>query len=186
MKGDFHVGTNEMKRIIAIFSLLVLCSCSNNVREFQADDIRVKCRPIGNRDNYKALIIGCPSRPYAGKPKLFVKLSGGKVLDLAADDLQSHLNLPRSDISGRPYTGIGNPQLDYGRPWPDGTIEMQDKGRVFRMKNGKLLSLYLYARHNPAPQLSRDGNTWFTLPLAEEEVIILFGKPDRFHEYLEE
>jgi len=186
-----------------------------NVREYLKGNVRFRCRPIEDGKNYSALLIGCPAQPYTGTPSVRVKLPDDTIINLSGVDVAQVLRQKArgtSDFTGAVFHDIGSPSMDLYGKWPDGTLRLQIHGWVFHVHSNRLISFRVsytdYSKkeiydtmthmdgtktvkkrenYGSTPAIGRaDEDLLYNFPLTQEQVIHVFGKPDKIREYLEQ
>jgi len=184
------------------------------VREYVKGNIRFKCQPIKSGNNYSSLLIGCPAQPYTGIPAIRAKLPDGTIVNLGRVDVAQLLRQKTrgTDLTGTVFYDIVSPSMDpYGK-WPAGTLRLQMHGWNFRVHDNRLISFTViytdYSKeeiydtttlmdgtktverrknYGSTPAIGRaDEDLLFNFPLTQEQVIHVFGKPDKISEYFEE
>jgi len=165
-----------------------------NVRVYTKDNITFRARPIRKGKNYSSLIVGSPDKPYAGSPAILVRLPDGDVVNLANISPKVLMNKASgfSDVGGSFCHEINVGQLvDPNACWPENTFRLQFEYWLFFVKDESILSFRVDSRSwNEGGQTPAIGtpenNELFEFPLKQEQVIKVFGRPDKIRECLEE
>lgn len=165
-----------------------------NVRIYTKGNITLRSRPIRKGRNYSLLIVGSPDRPYAGVPAILARLPHGDVVNLANIPPRVLMDSASSvsDVGGDWCHEINVGQLaDPNARWPHNTLRVQFEYWLFFVKDESILSFRADSRGwNQGGQVpsfgTPDNNELFEFPLKQEQVIKVFGKPDKIREYLEE
>jgi len=166
-----------------------------NVREYLKGNIRFRARPIRGGKNYSSLLIGTPNHPYNGVPPLVIRLPNGAEVDLTETSVEQ-LKKQGSACSagGNLFFDIGSDSLDPGSRWPTGTERLQIlPWWEFYVHDGRIISFHVYYR--PGHWLATDQkpaigapktDVLYKFPMSQNEVMDVFGRPDKIREYLEE
>lgn len=170
-----------------------------NTREYTKDNVRFVARPIKKGNNYRVLeIVGRPGKPYNSVPPLLLRLSDGTIVNTGDVKALMQKLSPGWDASGGYDYLWGGGKC----PWPKGTQRRSNIPWVFYVQDDRLLAMrvYYFEGHTsnyaekdgtevwkgcvPAIGKPSDGKL-YEFPLTEDEVIKIFGEPDKIREYFQ-
>lgn len=162
-----------------------------NKRVYIKNNITCVAKPIKDGKNYEFLEIGTPSTPYNSQPPIAIKFPDGSRVNTATLDFNS---LPQQKISReRAIAVCYNSKTKTYQHWPDGSEEIRFGSWLFIIHQNKILFLQVHSWKNDLPLHgcipaigSVSSKKMNTFPLAENDIINIFGTPDEIFEDFEE
>ena len=205
---ESKTGLIEVEKTNTLFGI-------RNVRDYLKGNVRFRSKPIENGNNYSYLLVGCPAKPYAGIPAVRVNLPDGTILNLAETNIVQMLKQKtnsRIDLTGTVFYDIGSPSMDLYGKWPAETLELQFENRSFWVHDDQLIAFRVvyndYAKDKVCDTVTQMGGSksvirrtnigsvptigksdeekTYVFPLTQEEVIHVFGLPDKITESFQE
>lgn len=185
---------SRVSLLFASVALFTSCKLPVNTRMYEVRNVvcEAKKGKDGSFTNYRWLQVGNYDRPYNGFPLLKVRLSDGSVLPLTEVTLSK---LRPSDK----HLSEGN----LSSPWPPGTNQVRTRDYVFILNANKVLSFEAAAKGpgyydlvrkvhvGPDPDalpaaIGLSNGNLYEMPLKEEQVELIFGKPTRVRDVFRE
>jgi len=200
-KKEVPVGTPNVERGRSLFGF-------RNREEYVMKNVWCIAVPTGKESkdgkyHYTRIEVGSPTRPYAGTPAFRLRLVDGTIVSTAQGDTVDVFQRKAKSDTDAGGTSVYDRDCGAGRKWPEGTRRLQDGGAwTFYVQNGRLLGLEVfysegmsnYVQQNgtavwkgSVPAVGRpDNQIMFEIPLKREDVIRIFGEPEKIKQYLEE
>ena len=176
-----------------------------NHEEYVKKNLWFTARPVGKDRHYgyTYLVVGTPTQPYTGVPAFRLRLPDGTIVNTTQPDIVKLLQgktAADSDATVGLVHDRANPP--YQR-WPEGTRQLNYGGWNFYVQKDRLLGLevVLYAWGNSISAEKNGAIVWkgclpgvgrsddhliYDLPLKQEEVIRVFGEPDKIRQFFQE
>jgi len=138
-------------------------------------------------------LVGTPTFPYAGVPPLFAKFPDGNVYNLAeitSNELAS-VQWSSMKVGSEPCSEINIGWLftdGIAPTWPEGTKRIQFDKWLIWMNDGIIISLFAntWGEGSYLPSIGKTPDQLHCFPLTQDEVIDVFGVPDRIIDYFGE
>ena len=153
-----------------------------NKRIYEKGNISFSARPIKGGNNYRGLHVGSPEHPYNGDPPLIVRFQSGVEVNLA-------------EITEPQLREQATSSFSKGMEWDESTKQIRVGHWQFWIRDGQILfftvtysdetHLGKWTGRTAAIGNPKDG-ILYEFPLKQQEVISVFGKPDRIREFLAE
>jgi hypothetical protein len=160
-----------------------------NERRYVKDNINFFCRPIKHGNNYATLIMGSPSKPYAGRPPVRARFPDGTVVNLAEVTTNRLKDFAWSmkDVSGDSCAEIAAADfVEDHATWPTNTLRIQFNYWLFFVQDDSVLSVSVwdYGKGELKPAIGNPATgAVYEFPLSQDQVIHIFGTPDVIKEY---
>ena len=174
-----------MKQILCFFVLAIcvggVLGCSPNERIFYKDDIACSASNRGSKEwEYYTVEIGTPNRPYGGKPELDFKIPG--IGEFRSNSVTMDYLLNIKDIKIRETLPIeSTPKVG---SWPKTAKKLICGSFLsFVIEDEKIVQIKIM---HSAKLKMHNEDKWHSLPCTENEIVEIFGKPDRIYEWFRE
>jgi hypothetical protein len=162
---------------LSLVAVAIALGCKPNTRFASKDNLKLTAQLRGGSPAYDNVLIGTPEKSFEKTrdryADLTIGLQGGPVRlgQLTVAELK------RRSLSSNDLDSSG-----YATGWPKGSVRLELGPRLFfTVHNDEILQLYANSVGTTAgPRFGKVGvDKEFQLPLSHQEVIELFGKPDR-------
>lgn len=169
MENDEATGVRRARVVAAAVCLAVLClaGCKSNTRLTDIGLVSAKARLKDGVASYYQVEIGQPLDPHA--PRIWLKLPEGKIIDR-----------PWFNFNFLQQAGFVNaPDKEY-QPGSPYSQELVRSGVAFCFSYGTLeLIRFTETAGTPVGIGLEHGKEFYSLPLSQQQLEKLFGKPDR-------
>jgi hypothetical protein len=164
-----------------LLSLMFVSGClAHNGRCWVKNDITFKGdKRLSNKRIYTRFQIGVPCKPNQFLPEIGIEFQDDTVIALC--DIDMHYLEKNAAPVTRFYLDQQNRDI-YGCTWPDDVKVFKGSSYYFAINQDQLVGLW--SDYCTGTLWDRGKTKRLSFPLSEEDLCVLFGRPDRVYDYV--
>lgn len=161
--------------------LAVLAGCGSNHRYYVKQNIELTARLRHGEASYVDVHIGTPAQPFDQNLNTY----GDVVVELSKNDVARLADLTVANLLKASTSTKNLDKVGYDTGWPKGSQRITIGTRIFAVVNkDRILALSANSvglrEGEPGARFGRKGlDDLYSMPLSQEQVEAIFGKPDK-------
>ena len=169
-----------------VLGLIIVTGCGPNHRYYSKQNIKLSAGLRHGQASYYDLQIGTPTQPFDQNLDAY----GDVVVELSENDVVALADLTVADLLKASTKTTNLDEVGYDTGWPKGSQRITVGRRIFAVVNqDRILGLDANSvglrQGERAPRFGRKGSVdLYAMPLNQEQVLEIFGEPDKQNDVL--